>query len=1271
MKSTLLTCFFAVFWIAGWGQSLSPASPEQLVNTDIPPNQNAPKIASAPDGSYVVIWITAGTNGELKARRYNSSHVPVTGELTIVASASEHLNIEYWKNGKYVISYVDGAALKFHVLDELNVVAPAIMVSTTVSFTKQDFAIKGDSLAFLYSRGSDKQLFLRGYNLSTNAWINSEIRVTERSGLNDSYLESPNIVYHNDGRITAIYNLAIKIGCCETDRRIMRKTYSSSFVAEMSESAMWAPGVDNYIAPLSMDVNGNNNGEILVTASHSAFPSTRIMRLWILSSTGTFIVNNSVLFSGNQYSWADGVAGHLYDNGDYVIAKSFWINLPNGNAPSPNYEEVYAIYGKNYDQSRTTALQVNTTSPGQQNQPVAAKLPNGGFVVGWAGPGFQGDSKGINIRAYNAVTFPGVVFSNNGAYTVSEAGTTATIGIALGTQPSGNVTVNLSSSDLTEGTVSPAQLTFTPANWNQVQNVTVTGVDDTDDDGDITFNLVASTTGSADAEYAALPNKTQAIVNRDNDATMILPSAQTICKSTGMSNVNALISNVGAAITSVTAVSNNQSVIDNSDITITNAGGGTYGITITNLSNNSLGTAQVTLTAIDGQFNYTGSFNVTTTGVTIVTSATSNSICQGESVTLSATGGQNISWNNGVVNDVAFIPSATTTYTVTADNGAGCTGTATETITVNPIPATPTVNANGPLVMCGSGSVTLTSSSASGNTWSTGETTQSITVSSTGNYTVTVSNGTCSATSAPTAVTVNSVPATPVITPNGVTTFCTGGSVTLTSSSATGNTWSTGETTQSIVVSDAGNYTVSVSNGMCSSTSVPTAVTVNTIPAAPVITPNGATAFCAGSSVTLTSSQATGNTWSTGETTQSIVVSNAGSYTVAFSNGTCSATSAPVAITVNSAPAAPVITPNGATTFCEGESVTLTSSSATGNSWSTGVTSQSINVTTTNTYLLTYTDANGCVSPAASILVTVKALPNVSAGADQTVCKGTSITLLGSGAASYSWTGGITNGTPFPINSQATFEVTGTGSNGCTNTDQVTVFVNNLPNVSAGQNKIVCNGASVTLNGSGAVTYTWDNGVTNGTSFVPVLGTTTYTVTGTDANGCEAEDDMTVTVNALPNVTLSTLPTFCVSHGSAVLNQGLPAGGTYSGNGISGSVFNPSTAGVGVHPVTYTYTDQNNCQNTASSTITVDQCLGVEELTANQWTVYPNPTTGLTQIEFSGSFNYFVTDGQGRTVLNGMAADMTKLDLSAFSDGVYQLTIQAESTSHTVRIVKN
>ncbi|MNY36528.1 hypothetical protein D3C86_1710230 [compost metagenome] len=73
----------------------------------------------------------------------------------------------------------------------------------------------------------------------------------------------------------------------------------------------------------------------------------------------------------------------------------------------------------------------------------------------------------------------------------------------------------------------------------------------------------------------------------------------------------------------------------------------------------------------------------------------------------------------------------------------------------------------------------------------------------------------------------------------------------------------------------------------------------------------------------------------------------------------------------------------------------------------------------------------------------------------------------------------------------------------------------------------------------------------------------------------------------------------------------------------------------------------------------------------NQLAVYPNPTTGFAVVEFPGTFSYFVSDAQGRIVLNGTASEGMKLDLTAFSDGVYQLTIQAENTAITVRLVKN
>src|SRR5205085_7126992 len=150
-----------------------------------------------------------------------------------------------------------------------------------------------------------------------------------------------------------------------------------------------------------------------------------------------------------------------------------------------------------------------------------------------------------------------------------------------------------------------------------------------------------------------------------------------------------------------------------------------------------------------------------------------------------------------------------------------------------------------------------------------GATNNTYVATATGNYTVTVTTSGCtSAASSATAVTVNPIPATPTITPGSSTTFCTGGNVTLTSSSATGNQWLLngnpigGATSNTYVASATGNYTVTVTTSGCTSAaSAATSVTVNPIPATPTITPGGAKTFCAGGNVTLTSSSATGNEW--------------------------------------------------------------------------------------------------------------------------------------------------------------------------------------------------------------------------------------------------------------------------------------------------------------------------------------------------------------------------------------------------------------------------
>jgi len=202
---------------------------------------------------------------------------------------------------------------------------------------------------------------------------------------------------------------------------------------------------------------------------------------------------------------------------------------------------------------------------------------------------------------------------------------------------------------------------------------------------------------------------------------------------------------------------------------------------------------------------------------------------------------------------VAVTPN--TTYYIVAEGYSTTTGSFNLSFSQidNPV-LTATFSTNGPTAFCSGGSVTFTSSSSTGNVWSNGATTQSITVSSSGTYFVTVTNvyG-CSATSNSLAVNVFTLPNTPTITANGSTTFCSGGSVLLSSSSANSYLWSNGATTQSITVTSSGNYNVTVYNANgCSATSANTAVNVsnNVTPTVSISTPS--TSVCDGASVVFT-----------------------------------------------------------------------------------------------------------------------------------------------------------------------------------------------------------------------------------------------------------------------------------------------------------------------------------------------------------------------------------------------------------------------------------
>lgn len=381
------------------------------------------------------------------------------------------------------------------------------------------------------------------------------------------------------------------------------------------------------------------------------------------------------------------------------------------------------------------------------------------------------------------------------------------------------------------------------------------------------------------------------------------------------------------------------------------------------------------------------------------------------------------SWSPGGGTTATKTVTVAGTYTVTVTNGSGCQSAASVTV-VNAITTAPVITAGGPTSFCPGDSVVLTSSLPTGITWSTGATTQSITVNSAGVYTVTYT-GTCgSLTSAPVTVSINPVP---TVTITGSLQICLGNQNTLDAGAGFSSyLWSTGQTSQTILIGTEGVYSVTVTNSFgCSNTASVTA-TYTVLPA-PVITGN--LSFCPGGSTVLDAGAGYSSyLWSTGATSQTITVTTAGGFDVTVTNaGGCTAS----ASVLTSLFTPPVPSISGAAGFCTGGSTTLTAAAGYASYlWSNNSTAQFISVSTAGTYTVTVTDNNGCTG-SNSIVVAVFPSPVPVISGTLSFCGGTSTTLnAGPGYTSYLWNTGATTQL-ITVSTVGTFTVTVTNANGC------------------------------------------------------------------------------------------------------------------------------------------------------------------------------------------------------------------------------------------------
>ncbi len=529
------------------------------------------------------------------------------------------------------------------------------------------------------------------------------------------------------------------------------------------------------------------------------------------------------------------------------------------------------------------------------------------------------------------------------------------------------------------------------------------------------------------------------------------------------------------------------------------------------------GTYSVTISA-GASCSSTGSIAVAVNPAPSATITPSGPItfCQGGSVTLSAPAGLTYLWSNNATTQTI---NATTsgTYSVTTTLN-GCTATSSVNVTVTAGPSS-TITPSGPTTFCVGGGVTLTAPAGLSYSWSNATSGQSITTSSSGTYSVTVSNGSCSATNSVTVSVVNSPSAS--ITPSGPTTFCSGGNVILSAPAGYNYTWSanTGSaSTQTVTVSTAGTYSVTVSAGASCTATASTSVTVNNPPTV-TISASGPTTLCTGGTVTLTASSGQSYLWSNGQTTSSIVATQDGAYdvTVTSSNG-CTGTASQT-VTITGTPSA-TITPAGSTSLCPGDDVVLSAPSGFTYQWSNGGTGQTITALLAGTYSVTV--SSGACSATSSVTVTALAAPDatVTPAGPVTACAGNTVTLSAPAGLLYAWSNGSTTQTISPTLA-GSYTVTVTNANNCSATSTaVQVTVANPPT------KPVVNFTSGVLSSTAATSYQWylNGGIVNGATSQNYTPTQNgqYSVVITDATGCSNEsDDFSVTGVSIANVSTS------------------------------------------------------------------------------------------------------------------------------------------------------
>lgn len=582
-------------------------------------------------------------------------------------------------------------------------------------------------------------------------------------------------------------------------------------------------------------------------------------------------------------------------------------------------------------------------------------------------------------------------------------------------------------------------------------------------------------------------------------------------------------------------------------------------------------------------------------------SAPNDSICFGDSIVLSGNGAVNYTWeilggaSLGSGSSVQVAPTAATSYVVTGTDAIGCENKDTISITVNPAPTLSA--ANGTLSVCpdvvGIPYWVINPNSNSNYIWTIsggtvasgqGKDTVFVDWGAAGTGTVSVIEETdLGCPSEPVVLTVSINALLTPIAPTGTATICANDGLGLvyTAFSTPGSTY-TWFISGGTIVSGGNTNTVTVNwniagpaigyiwyqeqsitpTTVCLGISDTMMIQINPAPTTSAVT--GINSICVFDSTTLSVANTSGSTYQWTATNGTISSGNGTNTITAGWNvdGTFAASVVetnsfgcvgdPVSYNVTVNPL-PVASAGNNVGICINQSTTqLNASGGVSYSWApatglsaTNIANPTANPSTSTTYTVTVTNANGC-SNTSSVTVSVNALPIATTSANPTaVCIGSSTQLQAGGGTGYVWSASadlsntsIANPVATPT-ATATYTVTVTDANSCSSSTSITVAVNPLPTITASNDVLICDNASVTISATGGVSYAWSpaTGLSSTSVANPTATLTspvTYTVVGTDANGCTNSDQILVSINPKPIAAFNSDSTFASCNGIQV-----------------------------------------------------------------------------------------------------------------------------------------